>query len=64
MIKSTPYLLENNNTKEVSHTVVKVWTPNLHNSVKVWTPRQASQPGDLTKGLGIHRTLTLKASGI
>ena len=53
MIKSTPYLLENNNTKEVSHTVVKVWTP-----------RQASQPGDLTKGLGIHRTLTLKASGI
>ena len=28
--------------------------------MKVWTPRQASQPGDPTKGLGIHRDSDLE----
>ena len=51
MIKSNPiptgwvtHRLENNNTKDV---LVLLW--------RFWTPCQASQPGDLTKGLGIPR---------
>ena len=47
----THKLENNNNTKEV---LPLLW--------RFWTPRQASQLGDPTKGLGIPRNLTLKAS--
>ena len=56
MIKSNPIptswmtlKLENNNTKEV---LSLLW--------RFWTPYQASQPGDLTKGLGIPRESDLE----
>ena len=59
MIKSNPipprwmtHRLENSNTKEV---LPLFW--------RFRTPCQGSQPGDLTKGLGTPRDLTLKASG-
>ena len=41
--------LENNNTKQV---LPLLW--------RFWTPRQGSQPGDLTKGLGIPRESDLE----
>ena len=60
MIKSNPIptsrmtlKLENNNTKEV---LSLLW--------RFWTPHQASQPGDLTKGLGIPRESDLEGQGI
>ena len=56
MIKSNPtptgsvtHELENNNTKEL---LLLLW--------KFGTPHQASQPGDLTKGLGIPKESDLK----
>jgi len=59
-VKSNPiparcvtHKLEKSNTKEV---LPLLW--------RFWTPRQAFQLGDLTKGLGIPREFTLKASGI
>ena len=60
MIKSNPiptgwvtHRLENNNTKDV---LVLLW--------RFWTPHQSSQPGDLTKELGIPRESYLEGNQI